>query len=85
MFAMSDSLNLQAQDLLDQQRAELMEHWQCKLDRAVSDALAAADRAHQDGLEARERDVQTCLQEQHEASVVQLKELCAPVPPCVLL
>lgn len=78
--AVLNRVHLQAQQLLAQQRAELMDHWQCKLDRAVADALAAADSAHQDSLHARESDIQTSLKERHEASVAELKQLCAAAP-----
>jgi hypothetical protein len=71
---------MQAQQLLDEQRAELMSHWQCKLDRAVADALAAADSAHKDSLSAREIDLQSSLQEHHEAATSELQSLCDAYP-----
>jgi hypothetical protein len=53
-----------------------MSHWQCKLDRAVADALAAADTDHKVALNARESDWQTASQQQHEAAIADLKSLC---------
>jgi hypothetical protein len=53
-----------------------MSHWQCKLDRAVADALAAAATDHKVALNARESDWQTASHQQHEAAIAELKSLC---------
>lgn len=76
---------MQAQQLLDEQRAELKTHWQCKLDRAVADALSAADSAHNGRLHARESDLQSSLQARHEDAITKVKSLCVAMLSCVIM